>query len=77
MEFTGDQLKKAVRDFAFDVWHFRCYVQMHRNATLNGHPTAGQAVRYALLLHRRVLLDSPQAGQNSPRTAGILVVSPL
>lgn len=57
MQLTENQLKKAVKDLAFDVQHFRCYVQMHRNATLDGHPTAGQAVRYALLLHMRVLLD--------------------
>jgi hypothetical protein len=57
MQFDKKQLKKALKEFAFDVQHFRCYVQMHRNGTLDGHPTTGQAVRYALLLHMRVLLD--------------------
>jgi hypothetical protein len=57
MQFDKDQLKKAVKELAFEVQHFRCYVQMHRNATLDGHPTDTQAVRYALLLHMRILLD--------------------
>jgi hypothetical protein len=57
MQFDKEQLKEALKEFAFDVQHFRCYVKMHRNGTLDGHPTAEQAVRYALLLHMRVLLD--------------------
>lgn len=57
MQFNEDQLKDAVREFAFDVQHFRCYVKMHRSGMLNGHPSVAQAVRYSLLLHLRVVLD--------------------
>lgn len=57
MQFDREQLKKALKELAFDVQHFRCYAEMHRNGALDGHPTAGQAVRYTLLLHMRVLLD--------------------
>ncbi len=58
MEFTEADLKKAVTHLAFDVQHFRCYLDLHRNTKLQRtSPAACQAVRYSLLLHLRLLLN--------------------
>jgi hypothetical protein len=56
MRYTSDELKKAVKEIAFDMQHFRCYVEMHRAGKLLRHRTISQAVVYSLLLHLRVLL---------------------
>lgn len=57
MLLNENHLMQTCKTLAFEVQQFRCYVSMHRNGSLDGHPTAGQAVRYALLIHMRVLLD--------------------
>ena len=58
MEFTEADLNKAVTHFAFDVQHFRCYLDLHRNTKLRRtSPAAWQAVVYSLLLHLRLLLN--------------------
>ena len=58
MTFSRDDLEKAVTHLAFDVQHFRCYVQLFENHRLQtASPAAWQAVIYSLLLHLRLLLD--------------------
>jgi len=58
MVFDVPELKKAVQELAFDVQHFRCYVQLYKKPKLRQVcPAAYQAVIYSLLLHLRVLLD--------------------
>jgi hypothetical protein len=57
--FEGNELKDAVRHIAFETQHFRSYSKVRRdNPELSlSHPTASQAMGYALLLHLRVLID--------------------
>jgi hypothetical protein len=58
MLFTEAELKKAVVHLAFDVHHFRCYVELHETTNIRQIcPAASQAVVYSLLLHLRLLLD--------------------
>jgi hypothetical protein len=58
MTFGKKELTKAVKELAFDVQHFRCYVRLYREGSLRKcSPTVEQAVRYSLLLHFRLLLD--------------------
>lgn len=54
--FQRDELKSAAEHLAFDGYHFRCYVRLHRESKIQS-PTLHQAVVYSLLLHLRVLLD--------------------
>jgi hypothetical protein len=53
MVFQEPDLKLAVTDLAFDVFHFQLYVEMHRRL---GEGACRQAVFYSLLLHFRLLL---------------------
>ena len=56
--FSVDELKKAVEHLAFEMQHFRCYSKLYSNDDLcRFSPAAYQAVRYALLLHLRLLVD--------------------
>jgi hypothetical protein len=56
--FNSDELKKAVEHLAFEMHHFRCYRKLDRSADLSRFSSAAsQAVRYALLLHLRLLID--------------------
>jgi hypothetical protein len=58
MVFEKEELEHAVRDIAFDIYHFRLYVKLHRNGKLWAcSPTTNQAIIYSLLLHFRILLD--------------------
>jgi hypothetical protein len=58
MTFEKPELKKALVELAFDVQHFRCYVQLYKNTKLQRVcPAAYQAVLYSMLLHFRLLLD--------------------
>src|ERR1700720_744646 len=58
MTFGKKELTKAVKELAFDVQHFRCYLRLYREGSLRKcSPTVEQAVRYSLLLHFRLLLD--------------------
>lgn len=53
-----EDLEKAVVHLAFDVQHFLCYVELHKNLKLVCVcPAAAQAVAYAMLIHLRLLLD--------------------
>lgn len=56
MRYTSDELKKALKEIAFDMQHFRCYVALSGQRGLLRYPTVHQAVVYSLLLHLRVLL---------------------
>lgn len=56
MYYSSEELKKALKEIAFDMQHFLCYVELHRTGKLLSHPTVRQAVIYSLLLHLRVLL---------------------
>jgi hypothetical protein len=56
--FKIDELKKAVEHLSFDMHHFRCFSKLDKNEDLERFSGAAhQAVRYALLLHLRVLVD--------------------
>lgn len=56
--FSVDELKKAVEHLSFETQHFRCYSKLYSNADLSRFSGAAyQAVRYALLLHLRLLVD--------------------
>ena len=56
--FSVDQLKKAVEHLSFEMQHFRCYSKLYSNDDLRRFSGAAhQAVRYALLLHLRLLID--------------------
>ena len=56
--FTVDELKEAVKHLAFDMQHFRCYSKLYSDVHLQQFSAAAsQAVRYALLLHLRLLID--------------------
>ncbi len=58
MAFTEADLREAVTHLAFDVQHYRCYLELDGNARLRQVcPAAGQAVHYCLLLHLRLLLN--------------------
>lgn len=52
-QFSKDELKKAVEDLAFEIYHFRCYIRLYPISA----PVISQAIRYSLLLHLRVLLN--------------------
>ena len=56
MVFEKDDLEQAAREIAFDMYHFRLYVQLQRDRKF-WKPTENQAIIYALLLHFRLLLD--------------------
>jgi len=52
------ELRKSLDHLAFDVQHFRCYIDLRNNSRLGQLcPAARQAVVYSLLLHLRLLLD--------------------
>lgn len=56
--FTVDELKRAVEHLSFEMQHFRCYSKLYSNSDLERlSGAAHQAVRYALLLHLRLLVD--------------------
>jgi hypothetical protein len=58
MVFEKDELEKAARDIAFDMYHFRLYVRLQRSGNLWAcNQTVNQAIIYSLLLHFRILLD--------------------
>jgi hypothetical protein len=57
MVFDERDLRLAVNHLAFDMFHFRLYVQMYEDRThIYSHRVHYQAVIYSLLLHFRVLL---------------------
>src|ERR1017187_2320395 len=56
--FSVDELKKAVEHLSFEMQHFRCYNKLYTNGDLSRFSGAARlAVRYALLLHLRLLVD--------------------
>jgi hypothetical protein len=58
--FTIDELMKAVEHLAFEMQQFRCYSKLYKDGDLDRlyiSRAASQAVRYALLLHLRLLID--------------------
>jgi hypothetical protein len=57
MKFNKDDLEESVKNLAFEVHHFRCYIRIDREHRLWARsPILGQAVRYSLLIHLRILL---------------------
>jgi hypothetical protein len=57
MTFTPEDLEKAVKELAFDVYHFRCYRRVYGPwSREHSEITAAQAALSSLLLHFRVLL---------------------
>lgn len=54
MKFTEQDLEKAAKHIAFEAYHFHRYASLYLDLES---PILRQAVRYALLLHFRVLLD--------------------
>jgi hypothetical protein len=64
--FDKGELTEAVKHLAFDVHHFRCYLQLYREGRLFAcAPTVRQATYYSLLLHLRVLLDFFSDGERN------------
>jgi hypothetical protein len=56
-KFQEKQLIQALRNLAFETWHFRCLSQVRREKQMPSWNTMRQAVGYALLVHIRVIIS--------------------
>jgi hypothetical protein len=57
MPIRKDELPKALEHLAFDICHFRLYVERLRSGSTQQDRASFQAMLYALLLHFRLLID--------------------